>query len=103
MWARIKEWIADLWGMTTTMMLAILVAAVPALNAIDGALLPAWAKLTIALAGAAVAVLRVIAPPPPAITVKKDDGMMVNHAAGTITIVKAEDIPAETINKAPGE
>ena len=103
MWIHIKAWVADLWGMTTTMVLAILVAAVPALNAIDAALLPAWAKLCIALAGVGVAVLRVVAPPPPAIPVKQADSMVVDHAQGTITISKAEDIPATTVSKLAGE
>ena len=103
MWARFKEIIGELWGATTTTALAILVAAIPALQAIDAALLPLWARISIAMTGVVVAVLRVVAPPPRSVTIRKDDAVVVDHAEGTITVTKAAVIPDGIETKAAGE
>ena len=102
-WAHIKEWLGDLWGMSTTLVLALLIPAVPALQAVDPELLPNWAKLTIAMAGVAVAVLRVVAPPPPTVSIKTNDHVDVNPSGTVVTIVKADGVPSDVQTKAAGE
>lgn len=107
MWARIKEWVGDLWGMTTTQILGVsaLLGAVMADPTVGPFLVATFPFMPKVVAGVALLALiaRWYAPPPPAVPVKKDDAMVVNHASGVITIAKAEDIPSDVISKAAGE
>jgi hypothetical protein len=100
---QVRDFIGDLWGRTTTIILAILVAAIPALNAIDAALLPIWARISIGMAGVVVAVLRVVAPPPAAVVMKKDDEVIIDKAEGTVTVIKPSPITQDIESKPAGE
>jgi hypothetical protein len=104
-WARVREAIGRLWGATTTLVLSIGVAVLPILQGIDPDVVHAHPALmwAILLLGVGVTVLRVIAPPPPAVPIHIDDAVEVDHLTGTVTVTKATAIPAGVVNKAAGE
>lgn len=105
-WEKIRDIVGDLWGRTTTLTLALLVAVLPILESLPyevREMLPWWARLAIGLGGAAIALLRVIAPPPPAVVIKKDDDVTVDHVAGTVTVIKSTPIPEALGSKPAGE
>ncbi len=103
MLARAKEFIGDLWGQTTTQGLAFLVMIQPVLAGIAPSLMSRPIQWSIFGVTASIAVLRFFAPPPPAVTIKKDDAVIVNEAVGAVTIVKAGDIPIGVVSKVAGE
>lgn len=104
-WARIREAIGKLWGATTTLVLSVGVAVLPILQGLDQDFVHAHPFLmwTVIILGAAVAVLRVVAPPPPSVPIHIDDEVEVDHASGTVTVTKATAIPAGVVTKAAGE
>lgn len=105
MYETIKEWVSGLWGKTSTLLLAIGVAILPVLQTIDPAMLDSmpWLRTLIIVTGLLVAVLRVLAPPPPSVPIKTEDAVIADHANGTITIAKAGAIPANITDKPAGE
>lgn len=102
--ARIKESIGKVWGATTTLVLSLGVAVLPILQGLDPDFVHAHPALMwgILILGIAVAALRVIAPPPPAVPIHIDDAVDVDHLTGTVTIAKAEPIPADVVSKPAG-
>lgn len=98
------ETISLVWGRASTVTLAVLVAVLPTLQVIDPELLPGWAKLTIGLLGAVVAVLRIAVPPPPSVRVLQADTVNVDRDTETVTIVKnSEPVSHEVFTKTAGE
>lgn len=89
------------WGKATTVALAVGVAvmAVPLPPNLEVPAALRWALFGVAVV---VAVLRQVAPPPPAVTIKRDDAVDVNHVTGIVTITKAEGLPADMRSKAAG-
>lgn len=102
MLSKIKEWIGNLWGHVTTQT-AIIIAGVMAVPLPPDLSPPTWLRWTLFGLAILASVLRLTAPPPQAVTTKKDDEVVVDHVANTITITKAEDIPATMVSKAAGE
>lgn len=104
-WARIRESIGKIWGATTTLLLAAGAAIDPILQGIDPAILQSapWLKWVVFGLAIAMALLRVFAPPPPALPIHIDDQVEVDHAAGTVTVTKATAMPANVVTKAAGE
>lgn len=104
MFEQIKDFIANLWGKTSTLLLAIGVAILPVLQTIDPTMLESmpWLRTLVIVVGVGVAVLRVIAPPPPAVTIKKDDAVSV-MSDQTVVITKAEGLPAKIVDQDPGK
>lgn len=102
---RIKEFIGDLWGQTTTQALAFLAMIQPVLLQIDPSLLADYPKLrwAIFLVTLTIAALRLFAPPPPAVPIKTDDEVSVDHETGTTIITKADaTVPAGIVDKPAG-
>ena len=105
MLSRIADWIGNIWGRASTILLAIGMAILPILQGIDRNFTSEHPTITwlIIVIGVMVAVLRVIAPPPPTVPIKRGDAVAVDHDAGTIVVTKAEPIPATLMSKLPGE
>ncbi len=91
-WAHLSEAVGLVWGKATTLALAtgVAVLAVP----IPSGLEPDWIKWSLFGVAVAVGVLRQVAPPPPAVTILKEDSVVVDHEANTITVQKGTVIPA---------
>jgi hypothetical protein len=105
MLSRIADWIGNIWGRASTILLAVGMAILPILQGIDRSFTSEHPVITwaIIIIGVTVAVLRVIAPPPPAVPIKRGDAVSVDHDAGTIVVTKSEPIPATLMNKLPGQ
>jgi hypothetical protein len=102
MWAAAKDFVGNLWGHVTTQA-AIIIAGVMAVPLPPDLSPPDWLRWGLFGLAVLASILRLTAPPPPAVVIKKDDAVAVDHMAGTITIAKAEDIPATMVSKAAGE
>lgn len=95
-WARIRESIGKVWGATTTLVLSLSVAVLPVLQGLDPDFVKAhpalmWASMII---GIVATVMRVIAPPPPHVTIHADDHVTVDHDTQTVTVAKVAPISA---------
>lgn len=103
-WPRIQEAVGRVWGTTTTLVLAISVAVLPVLDGIDQQFVQAHPQIKTAavILGLVAAVARVLAPPPPSVPIHIDDAVHVDRDAGTVTVVKATDIPSNVVTKAAG-
>jgi hypothetical protein len=99
---RLRERLGDVWGKATTVILGLIVAILPALQAIDPTLLPTWAKLAIALLGVVAVAMRFLAPPPASIQVRPEDTVIVNDS-NSVTVQTAAPLPAKVVDKAAGE
>lgn len=104
MFTKIRQFIGNVWGHTTTQLLALAVAVQPVIAAADPSLVATYPWLRWAVLGMAIAIaaLRVWAPPPQSIVVKQGDSMNVDHANNLITIATAADIPASVVSKEAG-
>lgn len=103
--ARIREFIGDLWGKTTTWIFGsgtLVIAYLQTAGAGIQAKYP-WLEDFIFWGALVLLILHTIAPPPASVSVKKGDEMIVDHDLGTITIAKAADIPESLVSKAAGE
>lgn len=103
---RIREAIGAIWGRLSTLILAASTAVMAIGNAPEVA--PLFnsipnLRVYVAIAAAIVIFGRFWAPPPPAVTIKRDDAVSVDRESGTVTITKAAEIPAHITDKAPGE
>jgi hypothetical protein len=103
--ARVRETVGKVWGQTTTLALAVGGAALPVLQSADPSFVQDHpvVKTTVVVVGVGVAVLRVVAPPPPSVPIHIDDAVTVDHDAGTVTVTKPAAIPAGIVTKAAGE
>ncbi len=104
MFDRIKEFVGNLWGQTTTQALAFLVMIQPVLMQIDPSLLADYPTLrwAIFLVSLAVVILRFFAPPPPAVTIKPEDAVTKMNA-NTVVITKPDPLPAHVVDQDPGK
>lgn len=92
---KVKEFIGDLWGHTTTQVLGFLVMIQPAFLTIDPTLLVDYPKIRLAIfiLGVTIMGLRFFAPPPTSVPIKTEDKVITDKETGVITIEKAN--PAE--------
>ena len=103
MFARVKAFIGDLWGATTTQGLALLVGVQPVLATVDPTLFAdaPWLRWAIFGVSIGIVVFRWAAPPPPSLPIKPEDGVHVDGVNNTVTVIKGGDIPANIVTKAP--
>jgi hypothetical protein len=105
MFPRLADFIGNLWGRASTVLLAVGLAVLPILQGIDRDFVREHPAVTwaIIVLGVLVAVLRVVAPPPTQIVVRRGDAMEVDHDTGTIVVTKADPIPPTLLSKLPGD
>lgn len=105
MFDQIKKFIGDLWGKTSTVALSVglFVVAISADPAVQP-IFDLWPGLrrVVAIVGAAVAILRFIAPPPAAVTITPEDAVSVMNE-NTVVITKPQALPANVVDQDPGK
>lgn len=101
--AEVREAVGKIWGTTTTIGLGLGAAALPVLQNVDPQLVTDHPSIRVGIfgVGVGVAVLRVVAPPPPSVPIHLADA--VNIDGNAVTIVKDAGVPAHIVDKAPGE
>lgn len=101
---KVKEFIGNLWGQTTTQVLGFLIMIQPAFLTIDPSLLVDYPQLRMAIFALGVIImgLRFFAPPPPAVPIKTEDKVVRDDKTGKITIYKEEPISPAIVSKDAG-
>jgi hypothetical protein len=100
---RVRAFIGNLWGKTTTFVLGLLVVLIPYLQMADPVVLQQFPQLrtVIFIGGLVVILLRQFAPPPPAVSIQKDDKVTVHPDGQTVTITKAGLIDDRSVVSKP--
>lgn len=104
-WIKVRTFIGDLWGKTTTTALAAAAFIFPILETLPAevkGIMPGWLRITMACSAAVLGILRFLAPPPKAVTVKLEDEVLVDHVSGAITIIKPVGETLAVEPKSPG-
>lgn len=102
-WRRVRQALGRIWGREMTMLLAIGNSIVPIVHGLSPDLLQDHSVLWgIVAFDVVIAVLRVVAPPPPAVSIHIDDEVSVDHDTGTVMVTKASGVPAGIADKPAG-